>query len=159
MGEPVAVWPFTNSSSRHGFSGSNRAFAGEREDRRLVEGPYAIAAAGANLLVLADREVVCLAALNHFEGDRTGWCPSSHQQNHKGPSRRQRSSREQRACFCHAIQKYAAWSLPSTFLPMAAGCREPRINIDINIVQAGERNIKLRTRTTRFSERNDDRCW
>src|ERR1700679_1411042 len=28
MGEPPAVWPFTSSSSRHGFKGSNRAFAG-----------------------------------------------------------------------------------------------------------------------------------
>src|ERR1700722_7825731 len=127
----------------------------EGENRRMVEGSYAVAAAGGDALILAGCELVCLAPLNHpkaaepvcarkvidkiiraFRGDKYL------------PDGINRSS--------GARTKINRIVAAQNILGYGSRRREPRIDIDIGVIRAGERNIELAARSIGFAERSSD---
>ena len=121
----------------------------------MVQGPYAVMAAGVDPLILAVRELVRLLALNHakavkpvraikiideiiraFRGDK--YLPG--EKLHAFAARTE---------IIHVI---AAEHIPVD----GSRRREPGVNIDINAIRAGERNIKLRARDIGFAKRRGD---
>ncbi len=123
----------------------------ERENGSMIEGPYAVMAAGADPLVLAAGEPVRLVALNDAKAIEPV-CADKIVRAFGSDKNLRAQEAHVSAARAEIIPVVAAEDIPAD----GRRRREPGINIDISVIRIGERNIKLPARGTGFAERCGD---
>ena len=127
----------------------------ERKNRRMVEGPYAVMAAGADALVLAAGELVRLVTLNHPEAIE----PVCAYKIINKIIRAFRGDKDLPGGKDHAFAartEIIRVAAAEDVLANGSRRREPGINIDISVIWIGERNTKLSAHNISFAKRCSD---